>query len=73
MSDKVVPEMENVSPQGEPYEIRDEYNINEAAWYGKAETWVVVGIIAVIVGVVLYTIQKKRASKGAPGIEVEEA
>jgi len=60
------------SETSEAYEIRDEYNINEAAWYGKAETWVVVVVVAVLVGVAVYTIQKKRATRAQPGVEVED-
>lgn len=66
-------EVPELAETGEAYEIRDEYNINEAAWYGKAETWVVVGVLALIVAIVIYTIQKKRATRGAPGVQVEEA
>lgn len=66
-------EVPELAETGEAYEIRDEYSLNEAAWYGKAETWVVVGVLAVVVGIVIYTIQKKRATRAAPGMQVEDA
>ena len=70
MSDLEIPELQNPDNS---YEIRNDIQLNEAAWYAKAETWVVVAVVAVIVGIVVYTIQKKRATRGAPGIQVEEA